>query len=257
MNNFNSGQGQGWQPPTYPSGQYQPQQQQRPRLSILFIVIMILLAVFIPYLGPFSAIVVGLLFLRRIGSKTLLTVGAIMLVMNILIPPRLISGLMLGGLQKDVERMTNDLTAMDVEIRLSNIKHALRDAAIRGDLTYPEKVEAPEKLSAIVQDHDDLTNPVTGKTMRQVPFGTEPCLGEFTYVPYKVGGAVKGFYLIGYRIDDSPGEDVNGDGKPDHVAVVLFTDTYDEKSDKDIPGTIDGKPMPPLKDLLNIQAAGS
>jgi hypothetical protein len=254
MSNYNSGQGQGWQPPTYPSGQYQPEQQ-RPRLSVLFIVIMILLAVFIPYLGPFSVLVVGLIFMRRIGSKALIITGAVMLILNILVPPSIIPRMMMSSLKNDVESMTKDLTSMDVENRLFSIKNALEDAAIRGDMTFPEKVDAPEKLSKIVQDHDDLTNPVTGKTMRQVPFGAEPCLGEFTYVPYKVNGLVKGFFLIGYVIDDSPGADVNGDGNPDHVSVVLFTGTWDEKTDKDIPRTIDDKSMPPLKDLLNNMKA--
>ena len=91
--------------------------------------------------------------------------------------------------------------------------------------------------------------------MHAVAFGTRPCAGEFTYIPVVVDGQVKGYYLFAYGYESTPGEDVDGDGEPDHVILVLCSGTSGDSLDDWVNSTTDGQPLPPLEELLKGQPA--
>jgi hypothetical protein len=64
--------------------------------------------------------------------------------------------------------------------------------------------------------------------MREIHFKESPFAGEYTYIPYEEDGKVCGFYLLVYGASDFSGEDVDGDGVPDHVLLVLKSDGSSE-----------------------------
>ncbi|OGK08168.1 MAG: hypothetical protein A2Y63_01980 [Candidatus Riflebacteria bacterium RBG_13_59_9] len=96
----------------------------------------------------------------------------------------------------------------------------------------------------------ECKNPMTGEDMRHVNFGTESYAGEYTYIPVEVDGKVKGYHLIAYGYESTPGMDVDGDGEPDHVILWLCSANLDYTIDDGFPATSDGKPLPPLEELL-------
>jgi hypothetical protein len=64
-------------------------------------------------------------------------------------------------------------------------------------------------------------NPFTNQPMREIEFGAAPSDGEFTYLPLSTDGIVDAYYLIAYGYKKSAGEDIDRDGTPDHVILVL------------------------------------
>ena len=67
-------------------------------------------------------------------------------------------------------------------------------------------------------------NPYTRKPVRAIAFKAEPSAGELTYLHLPAGDYPGGkvdydsYYLIQYGPTKYPGEDVDDDGTPDHVA---------------------------------------
>jgi len=57
--------------------------------------------------------------------------------------------------------------------------------------------------------------------MQGISFGQTPFEGNFTYVPVNIDGRISAYYLLGYGAATNAGEDVDKDGMPDHVIVVL------------------------------------
>ena len=57
--------------------------------------------------------------------------------------------------------------------------------------------------------------------MLAIGFGQEPYEGNFTYLPVNIEGKIAAYYLIGYGSSSKSGIDVNKDGFPDHVIMVL------------------------------------
>jgi hypothetical protein len=92
--------------------------------------------------------------------------------------------------------------------------------------------------------------------MKNVPFGSESCAGNFTYVPALEGDEIKGYYLLGYGFEDKPGIDVNGDEIDDHIIIVLLSTDVENKYADQSRTTAETEPgvsayvLPPLSELL-------
>ncbi len=126
---------------------------------------------------------------------------------------------------------------------LSTIQIAVERYADHNDGHYPLTIE---DLFTEPILNSTPRNRYTGKLMVEIPFGATPWEGEFTYVPVKQGEDVIGYYLIAYGGKDWRGDDIDGDGQPDHVLQVL--------SSKDAhPETL----LPPLEELLRASKASS
>jgi hypothetical protein len=93
--------------------------------------------------------------------------------------------------------------------------------------------------------------------MEEIPFGSEPFEGNFTYVPVYEGEFVVGYYLIVYGYKNREGLDVNGDGIDDHVIMVLdstgVANYYDEQRGHIAETEAGGSYyiLPPLSELLD------
>jgi len=89
------------------------------------------------------------------------------------------------------------------------------------------------------------TNPWTDSPMRNIPFGTQPSRGEFTYLPVFRDCEVTGCYLIAYGPEDGSNMgywDIDGDGSNDNVILIL---TDGKRPDLDVQND------PLLRELLN------
>jgi hypothetical protein len=108
-----------------------------------------------------------------------------------------------------------------------------------------------------ISDPSYPQNPFTQKPVRIIAFKEEPYAGEMTYLPVRDGGKVKGFYLIAYGDKKSKGEDVDKDGKPDQVVVVIKGPDYEfleEKFNREIADKLRRfllEDLPPLADVIH------
>jgi len=126
-------------------------------------------------------------------------------------------------------------------VNLSTIQHAVEIYAEHNEGDFPLTIQ---DLFTEPILNSTPRNRYTGKLMLEIPFGSTPWEGEFTYLPVKQDEDVVGYYLIAYGGKDWRGDDIDGDGQPDHVLQVL--------SSKDAhPET----PLPPLEELLRASKA--
>lgn len=82
----------------------------------------------------------------------------------------------------------------------------------------------PDNIQILIDENylpEFPINPFTEQPMREIEFGDEPYDGEFTYIPVTTEGVVSGYYLMCYGYSETEGHDVNGDGVPDHVILVI------------------------------------
>jgi hypothetical protein len=191
-------------------------------MSGWFLAIMIAVALFIPFLGPLLAFLIGLLNFRRTGGIILMILSVVIVIVNIFyFPPQFV-------------RLIEYSKVDNVKIGLGEIQDALNRYRDDHNNTYPTDIHDLIQQDYITGFH---LNPYSLEAMKEVPFQSDFKAGDFTYVPVLVNNRIRGYYLMGYS-QFLPGEDVNGDGKPDHVVEVLSS--YDSSGQ-----------LPPLADLLN------
>jgi hypothetical protein len=227
MSNYNSGQGQGW-----PNQPYQPQgsaqwQPQRERMEPILLTAIIILAIIVPFIGPLVAIVVGAVNNRKIGGGALVGVGAVVILLDYFIPVMFIAA-------PNFEKIKLKAKEAETKQNLHSIQLSLERYATDNKALYPDSIAKLKSEGYLFTP----PNTVTGKEMREVKFGEQPSIGEFTYVPVSVKGKTTGYYLLAYGFDDPLSEDVNGDGKHDNVILVLSSAVEGDKS------------IPPLEELL-------
>jgi len=133
----------------------------------------------------------------------------------------------------------------ETKANLHSIQIALEQYAFDHEHVYPMEIEV------LVGDYLDVfpTNAFTGKEMVNIGFEDGPSEGDFTYVPFPVDGeSARGYYLMAYGeiYRNTDGMDVDGDGKPDEVVLVLLSGT-----DFDSESTQVSTQAPDLADLLN------
>jgi hypothetical protein len=240
MNNLNKGQGQGWPPP------------EPPPLSGGLVAAMVALAIVVPLLGPAVAVAVGAMSLPRRGAKTVVWTGGVLLAISVvvimMIPAFLIAA-------PNFEKIRLKSHEAETKQNLHAVWMALEQYGIEHEGVFPPEMKSPDEMTYFRMRSFRCHNPMTGKEMQPVSFGTQPCAGEFTYIPVEVDGQVKGYYLLAYGYESTPGEDVNGDGEPDHVILVLCSGTSGDNPEDWVDSTSDGKPLPPLEELLQGRPA--
>ena len=239
MNNLNTGQGPGWPPP------------EPPPLNGSFVAAMVVIAILVPLLGPAAAVAVGAMNLHRRGAKTILWTGGVVLAVSLVVIMMIPAFLVAAPSFQQVRSKAHEA---ETKINLHAVQMAIEYYGIEHDGVYPVRLDSIEELHFLPERDPRIEipprNPVTGELMHAVAFGTRPCAGEFTYIPVEADGQVKGYYLFAYGYESTPGEDVDGDGEPDHVIIVLYSAGLDSTADDNLPVTSDGSPLPPLEELL-------
>lgn len=129
----------------------------------------------------------------------------------------------------------HDIREKEVEANIHAIQVTIEKYAVENNGDYPEDI------SDVIGD--DLmvefpNNPMTERNMEPVDFGSENHEGNFTYIPDTGGDEITGYYLFGYGLEATEGEDVNGDGIGDQVCILVMG-WIGEESD-----------MTPLEELL-------
>ena len=192
-------------------------------MSGWFLAIMIAVALFVPFLGPVLAFLIGLLNFRRTGGIILMILSSLIVIVHIFFfPPQFV-------------RVLEYSKVSEVKIGLGEIDNALDQYKADHNNTYPSDIHELVSQEYLTGFH---LNPYSLEAMRDVQFRSEFRAGDFTYLPVTINNQVRGYYLLGYSAFIA-GEDVNGDGNPDHVIEVLSSadDTHQE--------------LPPLADLLD------
>jgi len=231
-----------------PAGQPQPWPPPEPApVSGGMIAGMIVLALLVPLIGPAIALIVGAAQIRRKGALALVWTGGILLAVNMLFvmmtPAFLIAAPNFAKIRiKSHEAETN--------MNLHAIGLTLERYGVDNEGVFPHEIGHLHEYKYFQERPYRCANPMTGEEMRQVSFNTEPCVGEYTYIPVEVDGEVRGYYLLAYGYESTPGRDVDGDGEPDHVIKVLCSWAHDGSLEVYVPATWDGQLLPPLEELL-------
>jgi hypothetical protein len=120
--------------------------------------------------------------------------------------------------------LTAGIKAPEAEVKsnLHNIQIALERYAKDHGGIYPQSTGELISENYLPQYPH---NPFTDQPMREIDFGTAPFDGEFTYLPFTTDGKVDAYYLIAYGYKKSAGEDIDRDGVPDHVILVVEDDS--------------------------------
>jgi len=203
-----------------------------------FYILLFVLAVLIPVIGPLVAIFHADKF-RKPTKPILLKITGYLTLIAGLTGIYFISPLIPGLAQKE----------------------SIRETELKGNLQY-----IASKINDYIYDHQaaplDATdlidfgyleefppNPWTGEPMIPVNFNSDNNAGNFTYIGSKLTG-VEGdnwimvsyvtpwYYLIGYG-KKSPGEDIDLDGFPDHVICVEHFNLASGAGVDDIPQLVD------------------
>jgi hypothetical protein len=169
---------------------------------------LLLYAILVPLLGPIIGIITGISNRRRRGSDQYMGIAFLILILEFL---------SFIGLAEYIPAREK---AMEAETR-SNvhlIQIGLERYAVNHQGIYP-----PDSQTLIEQNYLSAMpdNPFTKAPMKDIPFGSSPFEGEFTYVPVFKDNQVYGFYLIGYGKEKDLGQDVDGDSIGDHVIIVI------------------------------------
>lgn len=124
---------------------------------------------------------------------------------------------------------------LEIKNNLHSIQIAVERYAADNEGVYPSSID---DLGQGEYMPEFPNNPVTEEPMNEIGFGTEPFSGGYTYIPYTEDEKVIGYYLICYGLEDTEGADLDGDGTPDHVILVL--EGYNEALGE----------LPPIEELL-------
>ncbi|MCH7472935.1 hypothetical protein IIA79_08300 [bacterium] len=242
-------------PPPPPPAQPPPT---HPPLGAGAVAALIILALLLPVIGPLIALIIGAVSYRRAGATPVIVISVVAGFLQFFMLP-LIAAIVLPSLltiKPKVIVLPSLLTIKpkvkeaEVKVNLHSIQLALeRYATDSPGNVYPLTIRGGDAI----QGEDELSNngympsypvnPISEDSakMHNIAFGDPDFEGNFTYIPVESNGLVKGYYLFGYGFGENDGEDVNGDGKPDHVIAVLSSGSS-HSSNADV--------WPELKDLL-------
>jgi hypothetical protein len=168
----------------------------------------IIAAVFV--LVPLVFAIIGSKKPKRPDSKAVYICGALgFLVAFVLVgesAPSMIKGPPVKRVEAEVKM---DLHAIQIAVERYGTDH---------EGQYPWEINdliAENYLTSFPQ------NPFSAEPMKPIEFGASDFEGNFTYVPVIQSGEVTGFYLLAYGAESNPGQDVNSDGKLDHVIIII------------------------------------
>jgi hypothetical protein len=211
-----------------------------PPLERREIITMIVISIFIPVIGPAVSLLYSLISIRQKHASTTAGIAVAILIIEIL-----------AFLYMPGDNGSNMPRAMEAETMANtrSVGILLQTYANDHNGLYPESIQA------MIKDNPTSPlpmNPFTQKRMRDVSFGSPEATGELTYVPIINDGKVVDFYVMSYGRQKTPGEDVNGDGIPDHVLIVVSSRESFLNSPKETASV--SRVLPDLKELLNAQS---
>jgi hypothetical protein len=109
----------------------------------------------------------------------------------------------------------------ETKANLRSIQHALEIYSKEHDGNYPENIEL--LLDDVITRFP--LNAYNGSPFRNVSYGSPDFEGNFTYLPLKVDGNVRGYYLLAYGDMYVNGVRLLNPDVADHVILVLDSET--------------------------------
>ncbi len=187
------------------------------------VALLVILAIFMPVVGPVAALTVGICRRGTAGASTLIAIGVPTFATTLIIVSVMLPRLLPIPKFPEAEAKANAYT---IQIALHRY--------------YDDRSEYPTDLRQLIHMGYLFRlppNPFTTELTTSVEFGSSDCAGNVTYLPLTKEGKVYGYYLLAYGSERTEGEDVNGDGVGDRVIAVLSSVSSEG-------------PLPPLADLL-------
>lgn len=95
--------------------------------------------------------------------------------------------------------------------------------------------------------------PKDGREMRNIPFGSAPFEGEFTYLLITSEDRATGYYLLVYGSERTNGMDIDNDGTPDHVIYIRSSEVNSDDyspTEEELTGS-----LPPLAEVVSSVGA--
>ncbi|MCD6218588.1 hypothetical protein J7L05_12145 [bacterium] len=125
-----------------------------------------------------------------------------------------------------------------VKAMAQKVKQGLDEYARDTNGIYPSELDAMVESGYLIDLFDDHFKIPDFTTIN---LGEKPFEGKFTYIPVKINGERRAYYLLAYGSMNNKNQlDVNNDGKQDFVQIVL--------KGPDDPEIL--SQMPQLEDLL-------
>jgi hypothetical protein len=118
-----------------------------------------------------------------------------------------------------------------VEAEVKSDVHAIQIAVERYAVDH--QGHYPSEIQQLNADGYLLSfpeNPFSREPMRPIQVGDPDFEGNFTYEPVIVSNEVTGYRLFAYGSRENAGQDIDLDGTPDHVILVLQNPADEEKS---------------------------
>ena len=126
----------------------------------------------------------------------------------------------------------------DAKAMAQKVKQGLDEYARDTNGIYPSELDAMVEAGYLIDLFDDHFKIPDFTTIK---LGEKPFEGKFTYIPVKINGERRAYYLLAYGSMNNKNQlDVNNDGKQDFVQIVL--------KGPDDPEIL--SQMPPLEELM-------
>jgi hypothetical protein len=172
----------------------------------------------ITLLIPIGLIVLGFARPDRRDARTLKIAGSVLLPLAVIVV--VLGRVSSGGFDETSNK----------EIEVKANLHTLQIAVDR--YGFDHQGHYPRQIQDLVTEKYILAfpeNPFDKQPMRSVRIGDPDFEGNFTYEPVIVSGEVTGYNLYVYGSRRTAGQDINSDGIPDHVILVLQNPTGEQK----------------------------
>ena len=169
------------------------------------------LGFFVFLIGPLIALLVGGLRVQKhIEYRTLMKISAIFLVLHFIL---LFAFFIPNFYKARTKARVGEFKSCAHDIQLVLERYQI------DNLTYPEDPHLIE--DAGYPPDPSLRNPFTGKPLEIIPYDPDDHFTSIGYIPFVFEGVTVVYYLITFGTSDMPGQDVDKDGIPDHVIMVL------------------------------------
>jgi hypothetical protein len=168
---------------------------------------------FIFILVPLVFSIIGAVKLKQPGGKEMFILGLLSFFVALVL---------MGTYIPSTQLSPSRSAEAEVKTGLHVIQVAVERYAFDHEGHYPREIS---DLIGTNYLYSYPQNPFSAEPMKPVEFGASGFEGNFTYVPVIQAGEVRGFYLLAYGAESNGAQDVDEDGKRDHVLLVLSDET--------------------------------